>query len=113
MANHSPLLVFDGDCPFCLRWAARLKRWSKGKVEIEPYQKVAPEFPGIPTEDFQDKVQLIETDRRVYSGAAAAYKTLEYVRGWSWLFAFYRKCRSFAFISEKMYDIVSKNRHKL
>ena len=73
-----PLMVFDGDCGFCRYWIGRWRDATGGRVDYEPYQKVAAGYPEIPQGAFEKAVQFIETDGRVTSGADAVFRALGY-----------------------------------
>jgi predicted DCC family thiol-disulfide oxidoreductase YuxK len=108
-----PFLLYDGGCRFCFRWAHRLRRWTKGRIDCAPYQREGFRFREIPHEQMEYYVQLIETDGVVYSGAAAAFRILYYKRGTGWLLGMYRHVPLFAVLAEYAYDIVSRNRYSL
>ncbi len=105
-----PLLVYDGDCGFCRKWAGRWKGITGDKVDYEPYQKAAASYPEIPIENFQKAVQLIEPDGTVTGGAQAVFKTLGNNIFLGWTTAAYVKIPGFAFISEKVYAFVASHR---
>src|SRR5687767_4488239 len=107
-----PILVYDGDCPFCRRWVKRLRRLTLGRMDFAPYQEAADRFPEIPRGAFIASVQFIQPDGRVYSGAAAAFKTLAQNRLFRWLPPLYR-VRAFRAASERLYDAVARHRHDL
>jgi predicted DCC family thiol-disulfide oxidoreductase YuxK len=68
-------LVYDGDCGFCRRSVDLLASWDRrGAVEIVPFQAtgVAERFPQIPAAAYREAMQLVATDGRTWSGAAAA-----------------------------------------
>jgi predicted DCC family thiol-disulfide oxidoreductase YuxK len=108
---EQPILVIDGDCPFCLRWARRLKRLSG--IGYAAYQHEAWRYAEISRQEFERSVQFIDTVGRVYSGAAAVFRMMDKKRGLGWLFWLYRHCSAFAGMTERIYNVVSRNRHKL
>ena len=57
-----PLLVFDGECPFCRAWVEYCKCLTGDRVLYAPYQEVGPHIPNIPLEDFASAVKLIMPD---------------------------------------------------
>ena len=44
----APLLVYDGQCPFCVAWVEYWKRLTGGRVAYAPFQSAAASFPQIP-----------------------------------------------------------------
>lgn len=106
-----PLFVYDGECSFCRFWLAHWQRRTRGKVRYEPYQKAAAKFPGIPREEFARAAMFIESDRKVYSGAAAVFRLWTYRSGlgkiWWWA---YRLIPPWARASEFVYGFVARHR---
>jgi predicted DCC family thiol-disulfide oxidoreductase YuxK len=70
-----PLLVFDGDCSFCMAWIERWRRLTGDAVDYAPSQRVASDVPDIAPERFKSAVVLIEPDGRVTDGAEAVFRS--------------------------------------
>jgi len=104
-----PLLVYDGECSFCLAWIARWRRITGDAVDYAPYQDVASDFPEIPRERFVAAVQLIEPDGRS-EAAEAVLRSLARAPGRAWLLELYRKLPGFAPVSEWCYRLVASHR---
>src|SRR5690348_8513074 len=87
-----PLLIYDGECNFCKFWILRWQQSTKGRVEYGAAQEasVAERFPELGRERFEESVQLVETDGRVYSGAEAVFRSLVYASGGGVLLWFYK-----------------------
>jgi lipase maturation factor 1 len=107
-----PLLVFDGDCNFCILWVRRWEQMTGDAVDYLPAQDptIATRFPEIPPEQFQTAVQLIETDGTVYSGAEAVFRTRVGNPAWHWQLHWYEQSKLFAGSSEWAYRLVAGNR---
>ena len=111
---HKPLMVFDGDCHFCRRWITRWQETTLDRVDYEPLQEAAADFPAIPRESFEQEVKLIDPDGRVSGGAEAVFRSLNHaarpgvlaVFAW-WL---YRKVPGFAPVTEWGYHQVAQHR---
>src|SRR5438094_4819429 len=105
-----PLLVLDGDCNFCRYWIARWQRITGDRIDYLPFQDpaIAERFPEIPRARFDQAVQLIETDGRVYSSAGAVFRSLAYGRRWP-LWA-YQRVPGFAPVTEFAYGLVARHR---
>lgn len=58
--RSKPLLIYDGDCGFCLKWVQRWCGLTRERVEVAPYQEVQAQFPQILKEQFESAVQLVE-----------------------------------------------------
>jgi predicted DCC family thiol-disulfide oxidoreductase YuxK/uncharacterized membrane protein YphA (DoxX/SURF4 family) len=106
------LLVFDGDCGFCRRWIARWQ-WATGEaVDYLPFQdeSVARLFPEIPRQTFEQSVQLVLPDGRVFSGAHAVFRTLALGGRERWLVWCYQRMAPFAWLCELAYKQVAAHR---
>lgn len=103
------LLVYDGDCGFCKLWVARWREETGDAVDYQPLQEAAARFPEVPREEFERAVKLIEPDGRVWSGAAAVYRSLgaggRGLNRWS-----YDHVRGFAAMSEFAYRFIAGHR---
>jgi predicted DCC family thiol-disulfide oxidoreductase YuxK len=103
-------LVYDGECGICRYWVDYWRGLTKERVVYRPYQDAAGDFPAIPLEAFPRSIQFIESDGRVYSGAAANFRVLHDVPGhaaWWWL---YSRLPGFAPASECAYNFFSRRR---
>jgi len=107
-----PLLVFDGECNFCIWWVRRWQQTTGDRVDYLPAQdqRIAAEFPEIPRQQFDIAVQLIETDGSVYSGAEAVFRTLAHHPDHQWPLRSYEKSKPLANFTEWAYRLVSENR---
>jgi lipase maturation factor 1 len=107
-----PLMIYDGGCNFCKFWIIRWQRATAGRVDFLASQdeRVAREFPRLPRENFEQSVQFIETDGRVYSGAEAVFRALTYSRFWGWCFGFYRDLPGVKPVTEGAYRFVARRR---
>ena len=68
-------LVFDGDCPFCSRWVARIGRMDRrGTFEFVARQTegLTERFPRLVDGDFNMGMRLITPDGAIHVGADAA-----------------------------------------
>lgn len=84
-AASRPLIVFDGECAFCQRWAARLRRMDRRGVfdlapgaagELERREPLWREQPG------EDGVRLFDEQRREFAGAEAVSEILRRLPLW-------------------------------
>ena len=113
MSNNSldrPLLVFDGDCPFCRAWVDYWKSLTGERVLYAPYQEVAQQFPDISPEEFASAVKLIIPGSGVRSGAHAVFSTLDMVPGKQWTLWCYEHIPLFGAISEAAYGVFARHR---
>ena len=110
-----PLLIFDGDCDFCRRWAARWRRRAGDALDFLPFQDetVAKRFPEIPRADFARAFHLISPDGSVCAGAEAVFRALAAGGMERRLLWCYRKLPLFAALSEWIYGRVAARRRFL
>ena len=108
--NRQPLLIYDGDCGFCIYWVNYWRRLTGNRVAYAPYQEVAPQYPEIPLTAFQRAVQYIAPDGKIASGAEAALLALSHAGGKGFWLTLYRHLPGFAAISELIYAFVASHR---
>src|SRR5262249_28416164 len=101
-----PLLIYDGDCGFCLYWARYWQQLTGERVDYRPYQEGAGRYPEIAPAEFQRAVQYIAPDGRRASAAEASFLTLSHARGQRLWLALYRRLPGFAPVSELAYAFV-------
>lgn len=86
---RKPLLIYDGDCGFCLFWITRWRKKVEGRVDFQPYHEAAARFPELPVETFRRAAQLVEPDGRVRAGAEAILRARAAAPGgggWLWVY---------------------------
>ena len=105
-----PLLLYDGDCQFCVYWARYWHKLTGDAVKYQPYQEVASQYPQIPLADFQRAVQYIAGDGRRASAAEASFLTLSHASGRGFWLTLYRKLPGFALIAEWIYALIAAHR---
>jgi predicted DCC family thiol-disulfide oxidoreductase YuxK len=108
-----PLLIYDGDCGFCIYWVRYWQRLTGDRVAYAPYQEVAAQFPEIPVAAFQRAVHYVAPDGKIASGAEAALLTLSHADGKGFWLMLYRHVPGFAAIAERMYSLVASHRAPL
>ncbi|MBW8244006.1 DCC1-like thiol-disulfide oxidoreductase family protein [Muricauda oceani] len=109
----APLLIWDGQCGFCKYWVTRLKHLTGSSVLYAPYQEIHQGIKEISEKKFQKAIRLIDTNGKIYSGAGAAYKTLEKKPTWAFLISWYTTYPFFRAISDIVYRFVSNHRSSL
>src|SRR5438876_10313434 len=73
-----PLLIWDGECHFCMRWIERWRVMTAGKIGYVTYQEVADQFPEIPRAEFERAMTFIEPDGKTFLVPKAFYVCLNY-----------------------------------
>ena len=110
LVRPQPLLIYDGDCGFCIYWARYWQRLTGDRVTYAPYQEVTAQYPDIPLAEFQRAVQYAAPDGKIASGAEAAFLTLSHASGKRFWLTLYRHVPGFAAIAELMYSFVASQR---
>jgi predicted DCC family thiol-disulfide oxidoreductase YuxK len=105
-----PMLVFDGECPFCRVWVEYWKRLTGEQILYEPFQEVGSQFPQISQGDFASAVKLVLPDGEVRSGAHAVFSALDAAPGRRWMSWFYERVSGFAAVSETIYAVIARHR---
>ena len=106
-----PLLVYDGDCGFCVRWIGRWKRTTGEAIESLPFQdpNIAARFSEVPRTQFEAAIHLIQPDGTVHRGAGAVFQSLDSTR-WRWLLKWYQRSTLFARLADWSYGFVARHR---
>ena len=110
MTLTTPVMLYDGDCGFCMRWIRWWERLTYGKVSYRSYQEAGREYPQVTDEKCKESVQLIMPGGRVFSGAHAVFKTLELSGKYKFFHFFYDHLPLFGRISEWAYQWVAHHR---
>ncbi len=88
VSRRKSAVVFDGDCPFCRRWVARIARMDRlGTIEFVARQTegLTTRFPKLAEGDFNTGMRLITPDNAIHVGADAAYQIARRLRYWRWI----------------------------
>ncbi len=108
-----PLLIYDGDCGFCIYWARYWQKLTGPRVDYAPYQEVAAQYPEIPLAAFQRAVQYVASDGKVASAAEASLITLSHASSKAFWLTLYRRLPGFAAIAEFVYAYIAAHRSTL
>ena len=105
-------MIYDGDCNFCSLWVHRWQHASGDHLDSLAFQDpgVAARFPEVPRGQFENAVQLIETDGRVYGGAEAVFRALAHNPRGDWLLGWYEHSHFFARAAEWGYRLAARHR---
>lgn len=111
----TPTLLFDGTCGFCTAQAERLRRMSRGRVEvISAYAPgVCERFPMVPQEGVMGEIKLVDADGRLLGGAAAIARTLEHGGGPLGLLARLYRVWPVRPIADAGYRVIARNRYRI
>ena len=107
-----PLMIFDGDCNFCMLWIRRWQQASGAAVEYVPFQhpRIAEQFPELPPGRLETAVHLVEPDGTVYSGAEAVFLSLAHNPAKARPLRWYQQSPAFAAATERCYRFVAGHR---
>jgi predicted DCC family thiol-disulfide oxidoreductase YuxK len=78
-SDSRPVLLYDGQCPFCATWIRRLERIARpGAFEALSYHdpSVPERFPGLQQADLEREMHLVEPHGRVTRGFEVAIRAL-------------------------------------
>jgi predicted DCC family thiol-disulfide oxidoreductase YuxK len=112
MRAFEPVLIFDGDCAFCSSSARLLKKLTKNRIAIEPFQF-------LPLADYDLNQEL--TSKAVYyvtktdnfvAARAIARALIDSRTPWA-LVGFLLNLPVIVSFAELVYYWVAKNRHRL
>lgn len=104
------MLIYDGDCGFCVYWARYWQKLTGDRVDYRPYQEAAADYPEISEAEFQCAVQYIAPDGRRSSAAEASFLTLSHAPGKGFWLALYKHMPGFAAVSEWAYAFTAAHR---
>ncbi len=110
--KDKPLMAWDGNCGFCHYWVIRWKIITGDNVRFQPFQEVYQDFPDIDLKYFRQAIRMIDTDGKIYTGPAAAFRSFQYGNGnkWKWVMPLYNKIGIFRWASDRFYNWISKHR---
>lgn len=107
---EKPVMAWDGNCGFCHYWVLRWKKLSGDVIEYRPYSEVAGRFPDIEYKYFQQALRFIDTDGRIYTGPAAAFRSFQYGKKYRWLMPLYQNFKPAELFADHLYSFVSRRR---
>jgi predicted DCC family thiol-disulfide oxidoreductase YuxK len=112
MSAKTPIFIFDGDCAFCSSSARLLRKITKQKIAIEPYQFLDLASYGLTSEQTARSVYYV-TQTESFSAAKAIARCLIDARTpWS-IAGFLMNIPVVISVAELVYGWVANNRHRL
>lgn len=105
-------MIYDGDCPFCIRWIERVRQWQKpGVLAYLPLQDDrAPEISGRSRDQLRHAIHLALPDGRVFHGARAVAELAPYLRGGGLLSAIF-EIPGVLPVAERVYAWIARRRY--
>jgi predicted DCC family thiol-disulfide oxidoreductase YuxK len=55
-----PLVIYDQDCGFCVKWISKINSTIKADIEFKGYQDIRTEFPEVSLASFQSSLKYID-----------------------------------------------------
>src|SRR5690606_21561612 len=81
MSLAKPILIFDGDCGFCRRSAARFLEMTQGRVEARPSQSLDLEALGVDPATVKRAVVFVAPEGDPTEGSEAIFRALMHAPG--------------------------------
>lgn len=108
-------LLYDSNCPICLRSVQRLKRWDRRKELIflpagDP--SVREQFPSLSREALEASIHLVGPEGRIWEGADAVERLFAILPGFSrarWVF----RIPLVRPLARRVYRWIARNRYQL
>ena len=104
------VLIYDGECSFCMRWVNRLKHVTQDQVDYLASKDAFERFPQITIEDYERSVQWVDLEGNVFEGAEAIFRALACVPGKKWPLWIYQNIPGFSLAAEWVYKTFARNR---
>jgi predicted DCC family thiol-disulfide oxidoreductase YuxK len=114
-ASGAYTLLYDGQCPLCLRAVSRLESWDReGRVELLPAQDPAvPErFPWLAEEALMGSMHLVGPGNETREGAAAVEELAGILPRWRWA-AWLFRLPLVRPLGRRVYRWVARNRYRM
>lgn len=112
MEANKQLLIFDGDCAICSTSARLLKRITKGRISIKPYQHLDLEKYGLTAELTSKAVYYISNEKRYVAAEAMGRVLIDSKTIWVVAGAFIQ-LPLVKILAKKVYYLIAANRHRL
>ncbi|QNN22027.1 DUF393 domain-containing protein [Planctomycetales bacterium ZRK34] len=110
-----PIVVYDGECPYCRRQVGKMQRRDDdGVFDYVPRQTEGLEqrFPKLAEGDFNTGLRLIEPGGEIFVAGDAVYHIARRLRGWrnwAWLY----QVPGLKQLFRAVYAQIARNRQKL
>lgn len=111
MAAIPQLMIFDGDCAFCSSSARLLKKMTKSRIAIEPYQFLNLQEFGL-SEELTSKAVYYVSDQNYVANKAIARALIDSKTSWS-ILGHLMNLPLIRSIAGWVYYWVARNRHRL
>ena len=72
--DKRPLLIYDGECEFCIKWSTKFKTLSNHYVTYVPLQNIPLDYEYVSRSACLQSVHFININDRVSKGAEAIFQ---------------------------------------
>ena len=108
-----PLVIYDGQCRFCVAQAERLQRIARGRIRLRPCgDEVERDYPGVTTPDCLREMKFIAADGRVSGGADAVVLSLVQGRSFGALLLPLYRLGIIRGVARIAYRFIARNRYR-
>ncbi|HEX8833524.1 MAG TPA: DCC1-like thiol-disulfide oxidoreductase family protein [Abditibacteriaceae bacterium] len=107
------ILLYDGNCIFCIRQSARLEKWARGRIRrVSSSETGAMDLhPQLTADGTQARLHLLSPDGRLWGGAEAVARAISlHPVGIIALFYYFPPLRP---LFDAAYAWVARNRYRL
>ena len=109
--ENRPLLIYDGECEFCVKYACKFKAMTGRLITFIPLQNLPVDYEYVSRAACLKSVQFIDGNNRVSKGAEAIFQLFHTAKKASFLCTFYRRIPIFRVFTEFIYSWIARNRH--
>ena len=109
--DKRPLLIYDGECQFCIKWVNKFKISTADHVTFIPLQNIPLDFSYVTRAACLKSVHFINIDDKTSKGAEAIFQLFYSSNKARIFFILYKWIPPFRFISELIYSWIARNRH--
>ena len=107
--GQKAVMLYDGDCGFCLFWMKKWALWTENKIPYTTSQASGALFPQIPAETYDRAVVFVNEEGEWWEGAAAISASFEYAQTMGLFPAAYQFPPS-RLVMDAGYRVVANNR---
>jgi predicted DCC family thiol-disulfide oxidoreductase YuxK len=106
-----PVLIYDGECPFCVFWMERWRTIAGATVEDLPLQHASQRFPHLSSAKLSQAIHFVALNGRVYRGAEAIFRSLAMAGTfYAWIIVIYERFPWIATVCETVYRFIAARR---
>jgi len=114
-ADGVPVLLYDGQCTFCIGQIRRLEARSRGRFVTRSFhdEDALDPFPGLTIEACMKEMKFIDSNGRVAGGIEAAVRSLAWAHPVVGRLLYLYYIPGIRWASDQVYAWVARNRYRL